>query len=524
MTQLVEQGHNLVVLQQRWLLGSWLAKIADQSSNGVVLLAILSDITRLQVEVGVVAILVVTGVKVKAAFLVILLLVLLEGANLLGATLGKSGSKVIQERSNGSGALGHFLLNAQGCVVVVTQKSCSFVTEGNDLLEERDIDIGLEFCNSVLAAGVGVNRIFNKREVMVVLEREFNLAFVLTSALLERVDVNVVTGNSLELLGSEPDGSLLFVEVGLALNLEFAQALLYLLESVSLGASRQTKPVSDKLISLLLENVCLLLDVLSHVTLDTEVIKDSFGLGGSVTELLVGGNMVVEGQDATLSGSQVLIYEDGLKDIGERGLVCGDIGCDRVQHILGSIAELLGVGCDRLGGGGEQRRRLRRVTILVGSHGATGVDGLEELVDLLVGHLLAQVCQDVLKLADADETRHILIKHLETAAVFLRLARVAETAGAVEDALECLEVDCIGNVSSNSDLYRRSRSLLTFATNVLLEVLNLGKSRVLATGAQKITEAVNSDTAVSALVEQGKSLLVVGRSLRFKLVVRHDCL
>lgn len=77
--------------------------------------------------------------------------------------------------------------------------------------------------------------------------------------------------------------------------------------------------------------------------------------------------MVVEGQDATLSGSQVLIYEDRLEDIGERSLVCGDIGRDRVEDILGSIAELLGVGSDRVGGGGEQRRRLRRVTILVGS-------------------------------------------------------------------------------------------------------------------------------------------------------------
>jgi D-alanine-D-alanine ligase-like ATP-grasp enzyme len=47
-------------------------------------------------------------------------------------------------------------------------------------------------------------------------------------------------------------------------------------------------------------------------------------------------------------------------------------------------------------------------------------------------------------LADDDETRHILIKHLETTAVFLRLAGVAETTGAVQHALECLEVDCTG--------------------------------------------------------------------------------
>lgn len=73
---------------------------------------------------------------------------------------------------------------------------------------------------------------------MVVLERELNLALVLTGALLERVDVNVVRRNSLELLRSKPDRSLLLVEVGLALDLELAQTLLDLLESVSLRSSR----------------------------------------------------------------------------------------------------------------------------------------------------------------------------------------------------------------------------------------------------------------------------------------------
>lgn len=112
---------------------------------------------------------------------------------------------------------------------------------------------------------------------------------------------------------------------------------------------------------------------------------------------------------------------------------------------------------------------------------------------------------------------------METAAVFLRLARVAETAGAVQNTLECLKVDCIASVSY-ALLNRIAGSKLTFTTDILLEVLDLSEGGVLAAGAQQITKAVNSDTAISALVEQSESLLVVGRSLRIELVRRHDCL
>jgi hypothetical protein len=71
-----------------------------------------------------------------------------------------------------------------------------------------------------------------------------------------------------------------------------------------------------------------------------------------------------------------------------------------------------------------------------------GVDSLKELVDLLVGHLLAEVCEDVLELTDTDETCHILVENLEAAAVLFWLAGIAEATGAVQDALEGLEVDC----------------------------------------------------------------------------------
>jgi hypothetical protein len=112
---------------------------------------------------------------------------------------------------------------------------------------------------------------------------------------------------------------------------------------------------------------------------------------------------------------------------------------------------------------------------------------------------------------------------LESAAVFLRLAGIAEAARAVQNTLECLEIDCIAKVSC-ALLSRIAESVLTFTTDILLEVLDLSEGRVLTASAQQITEAVNSDTAVSALVEQSESLLVVGRSLRIELVRRHDCL
>lgn len=79
---------------------------------------------------------------------------------------------------------------------------------------------------------------------------------------------------------------------------------------------------------------------------------------------------------------------------------------------------------------------LRVVDLAVG-----GVDSLEQLVHLLLRHLLAEVGEDVLELADADVACHVLVEHLEPAAVFFGLAGVAEAAWAVENALEGLEVD-----------------------------------------------------------------------------------
>lgn len=95
-----------------------------------------------------------------------------------------------------------------------------------------------------------------------------------------------------------------------------------------------------------------------------------------------------------------------------------------------------------------------------------GVDCLEQLVDLIVRHLLAQICQDVLELPDSDEARHILVKDLESTAVLVRFAGVAESARPVQDLGEGLKVNCAcdkvvsGLPASNSSHDERDLSWL----------------------------------------------------------------
>ena len=63
--------------------------------------------------------------------------------------------------------------------------------------------------------------------------------------------------------------------------------------------------------------------------------------------------------------------------------------------------------------------------------------------------------------------------------------------------------------------------VLTVATGCLLEVSDLSQRGVLTTCAKQVAQAVTSDTAIAALIEEGKGLLVVGGSLRIVLVRRH---
>lgn len=66
---------------------------------------------------------------------------------------------------------------------------------------------------------------------------------------------------------------------------------------------------------------------------------------------------------------------------------------------------------------------------------------LEQLLHLLLTHLLAQIRQNVLDLALSDEPRAVLVEHLEPPDVLFDVEGLAEAAGAVEDLGEGVEVD-----------------------------------------------------------------------------------
>lgn len=92
------------------------------------------------------------------------------------------------------------------------------------------------------------------------------------------------------------------------------------------------------------------------------------------------------------------------------------------------------------------------------------VNRLQELVNLFIRHLLAQVGEDcrchqsvnrsrssnalslstrtVTKLSHTNKPRQVLVENLESLAVFLWLAGIAEATGAVQDLLEGLKVNC----------------------------------------------------------------------------------
>lgn len=72
---------------------------------------------------------------------------------------------------------------------------------------------------------------------------------------------------------------------------------------------------------------------------------------------------------------------------------------------------------------------------------SSNLDGLEELVHLLATHLLPQILKNIPQLSNADDTRAVLVEDLKAATVFLRLARIAEPTGPIQNALESLEVE-----------------------------------------------------------------------------------
>lgn len=119
---------------------------------------------------------------------------------------------------------------------------------------------------------------------------------------------------------------------------------------------------------------------------------------------------------------------------------------------------------------------LRVAGVSVGQDGAdqigivdlagASIDSLEQLIDFVIGHFLAEVGEDcsrgegvsrhsivpdetkmkgnhtVAQLSHTNEPRHILIKHLETTTILLRLTGIAETTRTVENLQEGIEIDC----------------------------------------------------------------------------------
>lgn len=121
-----------------------------------------------------------------------------------------------------------------------------------------------------------------------------------------------------------------------------------------------------------------------------------------------------------------------------------------------------------------------------------GVDGLQQFINLFVAHFLAQICQDVSQLTHSDEAGHVFVEDLETATVFFWFARISETSRSVEHFAERVKVE----VPSYS----------------LFQISDFSKGRVLSAGTQEITKRVERDTAIAALVVQGKGFFVVCRS------------
>jgi hypothetical protein len=68
-------------------------------------------------------------------------------------------------------------------------------------------------------------------------------------------------------------------------------------------------------------------------------------------------------------------------------------------------------------------------------------EALEEFVDLLVGHLLAELGEDVAELAGADKAVAGLVKHLEALDKLVGGAGRLPPVGAVEDLEKLVVVD-----------------------------------------------------------------------------------
>jgi 2-(3-amino-3-carboxypropyl)histidine synthase len=112
---------------------------------------------------------------------------------------------------------------------------------------------------------------------------------------------------------------------------------------------------------------------------------------------------------------------------GPRGTSRRNPASCRIVHVITSILPLLSKD-------GAHKRVVVDLAVL---HG----EALEEFVDLLVGHLLAELGEDVAELAGADKAVAGLVKHLEALDKLVGGAGRLPPVGAVEDLEKLVVVD-----------------------------------------------------------------------------------
>jgi len=71
----------------------------------------------------------------------------------------------------------------------------------------------------------------------------------------------------------------------------------------------------------------------------------------------------------------------------------------------------------------------------------TRIHRLEQLVNLLITHLLPQIRQNVPQLPHTNEARHIFVKHLKAATIVFGIVEIAEATRTIEDAREGVKVN-----------------------------------------------------------------------------------
>ena len=209
--------------------------------------------------------------------------------------------------------------------------------------------------DEVLLAHRGVVGIAQRREEVRVLERQPDLAFVLALALLQAADE--VLGHAVELLRRQPHAAGLLVQRLFELNLEVGEAVLDVLEAVTLFTGRDAKAVANVGLVLLLQKqlglgVELLAlfqhgidqgeNVFSHGRLDRVIAPHFGGRAGRLAKAVIGGDVLVESIHLHLEVQIVVVEGSRQDDVLERGLLLGDCSDDIVLDLFrcGNLAKV----------------------------------------------------------------------------------------------------------------------------------------------------------------------------------------